>query len=1168
MTETSANFGFLKAHDPLLLRLAADAEAYFTRDPNTSLFKLRQLGEALAQQVAATAGLWSRDDQPQNQIDLLRDLEDSGFIDRDVAQLFHLVRKSGNQAAHEFTSQHAEAMNVMRATRKAAVWFHRTIGRNPKFKPGEFQAPKDPTDKLRALEEEVARLRLESDGHKESAAKAKALADAERRKAEENAQLVELYDQDRKAAEGLVAETEAAFAQYQQGLADTQRQAAEKPKEELDAQRQASAAAAQDIQLDEEETRLLIDQQLRDAGWEASTTELRFARGTRPAKGRNMAIAEWPTESGPADYVLFMGLTPVAVIEAKQKRKNARAYLRQAERYSAGFLIKGALELPEPKGHQGGFSGWDGGTDDHGKPQHFRIPLIYSTNGRGYFKQLESESGIWFRDVRCQTNIERVLDGWHTPDGVKKLFDKDISAAHDKLKKTPLEELGLRDYQMRAITAAEDALEAGQRTALLALATGTGKTRLVIGLLYRLIESKRIDRALFLVDRNALAEQTDGAFGTMRPDGIHTFKEVFDVEGTESVSPALSTKVHIATVQAMVQRIFHPNEDSEAPAIDAYDCIIIDEAHRGYTLDKEMAEGELAVRSFRDYVSTYRRVLDHFDAIKIGLTATPALHTREIFGDAVFTYGYREAVVDGWLIDHEPPLQLTTVLASKGIHFDKGQKVSIVTGTGDQRLEELPDEMDFEVEAFNKKVITASFNEVVCETLAQYFEPDDESKVLVFCANDNHADMVVHLLKKALQETWGEEAWPNNSVVKVTSKADKVPGLIRRYKNERQPKIAVTVDLLTTGIDVPKISHLVFLRRVKSRILYEQMLGRATRLCDEINKDIFYIYDAVDLYAALESVSSMKPVAALVKTDFETLIDALVHPKAHMAPGSKDEHTYADDVKKQIVSLLRRRVRKTKGRYRTVDWLEAADTLEEVTGSRLPDFPEQLHQMTAEEAAAFFGSRPEVASLVERLFAVGAGPPPVAYVSDHRDSIFTLEHGYGSGRKPEDYLEGFKKFVSENVNTIPALAVVTQRPKDLTREQLRELRLKLDEAGYNLTSLRSAWRETKNQDIAATIIGFIRQMALGSPLVPYEERVDKALKRIFDGHHWTAPQRKWLERIAHQLKSEVVIDRETFEKGAFQNKGGFDRINKQLGGKLDAVLSELRSSVWTDEMAG
>jgi type I restriction enzyme R subunit len=296
------------------------------------------------------------------------------------------------------------------------------------------------------------------------------------------------------------------------------------------------------------------------------------------------------------------------------------------------------------------------------------------------------------------------LLGWHSPDALIKLLETDTARSEQKLQAEPFSYLSLRDYQVRAVQTIEASIAHGQRECLVAMATGTGKTRTVIGLIYRLLKSKRFNRILFLVDRSSLGEQAQNAFKDMRLEQNQVFTEIYDVKELGDIAPDTATKVHVATVQGMVRRIF--GDAGDIP-IDRYDFIVVDEAHRGYVLDREMGEGELEIRSEADYISSYRRVLDHFDAVKVALTATPAQHTVDIFGRPVYTYSYREAVIDGWLADHEPPVRLITLLAKQGIHFDKGERVQVVkTATGTVDTATLPDELDFEIDAFNRLVIT------------------------------------------------------------------------------------------------------------------------------------------------------------------------------------------------------------------------------------------------------------------------------------------------------------------------------------------------------------------------------------------------------------------------------------------------------------------------------
>jgi type I restriction enzyme R subunit len=245
-------------------------------------------------------------------------------------------------------------------------------------------------------------------------------------------------------------------------------------------------------------------------------------------------------------------------------------------------------------------------------------------------------------------------------------------------------------------------LAAGRRTMLLAMATGTGKTKLAIAMLYRLLASKRFRRICFVVDRSALGDQAAGEFTTTKVVSGKAFAEIFGLKDLVDVTPDSETRVHICTIQGLVKRVLYAADSSEAPPVDQYDLVVVDECHRGYLLDREMSDAELSFRGQDDYISKYRRVLDYFDAVKIGLTATPALHTTQIFGDPIYKYSYRDAVIDGWLIDHEPPVRITTALAQAGITFAKDQQLDLLnTRTGEINLAHAPDDslaaMSYEV---------------------------------------------------------------------------------------------------------------------------------------------------------------------------------------------------------------------------------------------------------------------------------------------------------------------------------------------------------------------------------------------------------------------------------------------------------------------------------------
>lgn len=1166
----SRNFGFLSSHDALFEQLAEAAERNLTADPNTTLIKLRQLAEAFARHAAASAGLLTG--PHMTQLEILRALESKGLIEREVASLFHALRRAGNQATHDFVSSRTSALDHLKLARKLAIWFHRTYGAADdvrRFKPGAFRAPEDHTANLRDLEDELARLNAEAEQHRRQADAERARAELEaRRRAEAEAlraraeEELEVYSELAEEAEARIVEQR---QQFELHLAELQQRNLGASEQSLRVQRVKSLEAGSRLDLDEAETRLLVDAQLRAVGWEADSVHLRHSLGARPEPGRNRAIAEWPTEDGVADYVLFRGLMPLAVVEAKRAATNVASCIEQARRYSIGFRTDDSLDMPRPDSADDSFRGWKASfAGDDGLPARHRIPFLFATNGRAFLRQYEQESGIWFLDARLRTNHPRALVDWYTPHGLAQLFERDEAEADRALANERTDFFGLRDYQLRAIESVEEAIARGRRECLVAMATGTGKTRTVIGLIYRLLKTKRFDTVLFLVDRTTLGEQAFGEFTEARVEETQTFTDVFEVLPPSDAKPRPSTRVHIATVQGLVRRVLHPTEDEDALPVDAYDCIVVDESHRGYTLDRHMGEGEEGMRDFRDYVSTYRRVLDYFDAVKIGLTATPALHTREIFGPPVFTYSYRQAVAENRLVDHDPPISIRTRLRESGITFEQGDEVPVRTGPGQIDLWKVDDQLHFDVETFNRQVITEPFNRVVCDFLAERLEPSSREKTLVFCVNDAHADLVVTLLKKSFEAQWGPV--DDATVVKITGASDDPSQLLRRYKNERLPTVAVTVDLLTTGIDVPEICNLVFIRRVRSRILYEQMQGRATRKCDRIGKTAFRIYDAVGLYEAMEPHTEMKPLVRDLSIPVSTLLAELKDPRSFELPSSSDGASHAEDVFHTLSEKVRRRLRRAAGSADSLtdDYEEAVRAVEDALQIEIAALPATLRHHGADGLRELLTTNPVVATVLERLLTTRVTPPEGQYISQHEDEFLGTTLALPDGKKPDDYLESFGRFVSENLNTIPALSVVASRPRALTREQLKELRLTLESHDFRERDLTAAWAQVTNTEIAAGIVGFIRRSALGSPLVPYEQRVDRALQRLLSSRPWTTPQRRWLDLIGRQLKREIVVDRKSLDLDPFRSEGGARYVDRVFEGRTDEVLAALAEAVWED----
>ena len=967
-----SNFAFLQKQFPVLANFGELAEKYCYSDSNSSLMKLGMIGETIVNLIFTydRIPLPEKNDAANRILILSRE----GLITRDLADILHALRKKRNDAAHENYASTDDAKALLQMAHSLCEWFMGVYG-DYSYQPRPFimPSPDEPAVAVDRAAEERESERLVEEAEK-TASESETVQPEERKK-------------------------------------------------------QSQKVAGSRIQ-SEAETRYMIDEQLRKVGWEADTEHLRHSKGTRPQKGRNLAIAEWPTGDGKnkkgfADYALFVGLDLVAVIEAKAAHKDIPSVIDyQCKEYARTIR-------PEDVSYQVGAWGV------------YKVPFVFATNGRPYLAQYETKSGVWFLDLRRPDNAPKALHGWIGPEGIEALLQKDVDQGNKNLAEMSFDllrdkdGLNLRDYQLRAIKAAEDAIVGGQQNVLLAMATGTGKTRTVLGMIYRFLKTERFRRILFLVDRNALGEQAQDVFKEVKLEELMTLDDIYNIKGLDEKTVDTETRIQIATVQSMVKRILYNDEDA-APAVTDYDLVIIDEAHRGYILDREMSDEEILYRDQRDYQSKYRNVVEYFDAVRVALTATPALQTTEIFGQPVFKYTYREAVIEGYLVDHDAPHVLTTKLGKEGIHYKSGDTVILydpVTGEI-TNSELLDDELDFDVENFNRQVITENFNRTVLEEIARDIDPESpekNGKTLIYAVDDPHADMIVKILK----EIYTDSGVSNDAIMKITGSAGsgnrkKVQEIIKRFKNERYPSVAVTVDLLTTGIDVPEITTLVFMRRVKSRILFEQMMGRATRLCPEIHKTHFEIYDPVGVYDSLEEVNTMKPVAANPAATLNQLLGELEI--------MEDENHIRYQID-QILAKMQRQKRNMTDEgvehFRSMaDGKDPAQVIAEVRGQKPTEAKKRI--MAYADAIRW---------MQKTRYAL----KPVV-LSWHDDVLISHTRGFGEkGDRPEDYLDAFAEFVKTNQNKIAALNIVCTRPRDLTRESLKNLRLALAVSYTHLT---------------------------------------------------------------------------------------------------------------------
>jgi len=422
-----SNFSFLSPDFPDLERLGRFAEIYLFSDPHGCLTKMGLLGEILVTYMVKYENIQLSEYDATQHL-MIKHLKHYGLLPPETDGILYQLRKERNIAAHNLYESTELCKTLLQPVHQLCVWFVQTYV-NYKFEPAAYRQPGD-------IRKQRAKLR------------------------HDHAQLQEDYKKLSEELEQLKAAS-----------------VPEIPKTTPEERRQRSAKAAAKMQLSEEATRLLIDEQLRKVGWEADTVNLRYANGTRPQKGKNIAIAEWPTDSavckwGAVDYALFAGLTLVGVVEAKPAHKNISSVIdNQCRDYSMGIRAESVTT-------------WGA----------YKVPFLFATNGRPHLKQLEIKSGIWFRDARSDSNIPKPLKGWFSPQGMLEMLDKDIAAANQKLADTSFDlltdkdGLNLRPYQLRAVEKAEEAVINGSHAVLLAMATGTGKTRTALGMIYRFLE--------------------------------------------------------------------------------------------------------------------------------------------------------------------------------------------------------------------------------------------------------------------------------------------------------------------------------------------------------------------------------------------------------------------------------------------------------------------------------------------------------------------------------------------------------------------------------------------------------------------------------------------------------------------------------------------------------
>lgn len=876
--------------------------------------------------------------------------------------------------------------------------------------------------------------------------------------------------------------------------------------------------------LGEPETRRrLIRKALEQAGW----SPIVYYRENldKPI----VAVEEYPTDTGPADYVLFHRDEALAIVEAKRLSRGPQSTIEQAKRYARGF-----------KESRFDYRGYG-------------VPFVYSTNGEV----------TYFQDLRNRFNLPRKISHFHTPSALRSFLIQDTSKAIGWLKTTSTEGYGLRPYQKEAIEHIESALIDGKRRMMIAMATGTGKTYIAVCQIYRLIKSGFAKKVLFLVDRRALAAQAVGAFSTFEPEPGLKFDSIYNVYSQRFHKEDLEdfkfqvkaipqedllnpnphhTFVFVCTIQLMRSMLFGREEvepitgdeeyEAEVERIDipihAFDVIIADECHRGYTATEE---------------GKWREVLDHFDAIKIGLTATPALHTKAYFKDIIFEYGIDRAIQEGWLVDYDI-VRIHSGIRMEGMFLKRGEHVELIdTQTGKSRYDVLEDEREFDSTRIEKDITAPDMNKKIVVEFAKYaLKQEEESgrfpKTLVFAVNDlehiSHADRLVNILREQLGRG-------SDFVTKITGKSDRPLRLFRKFRNRREPGISVTVDMLTTGVDVPRLENLLFLRPVKSRILFEQMLGRGTRKCEDIKKTHFTIFDSVGVldYFRYASPFVSEPPDKPYRTTRQ-IIKAL----------------YNNEDREHNTKILVRRLQRI---HKNITAEGRKQFLRFTPDRDIGEFASNLPQLLEKE----WKKTMQILTNKQFLWLVENYPRSRTFIKaldqeDMVESEFLFKTIDGKSLRPSEYIKEFQQYIKTNPDHIEALEILLKRPKDFDTEALKELRDRLAHYSHRFTesNLRRAYKFA-----LADIISIVKHAVDDIPLITAEERIDIALKRVTKGQEFKPEQEEWLELIRSHLIENIIIEKGDFNMIPFSRRGGWRRANRVFEGRLLELLVKINEGM-------
>jgi type I restriction enzyme R subunit len=892
----------------------------------------------------------------------------------------------------------------------------------------------------------------------------------------------------------------------------------------------------------EQQAREAIDRMLVAAGWAVQSK-----KDLNPSASLGVAVREYDTDIGPADYILFVDRVPVGVVEAKKPEEAEKftVHEAQAEGYATAKLR------------------WTIGKD--------MLPFCYLSTGE--------ITKHW--DLRDPKPRAREVFSFHRPETLQEWLKQ--PPLRERLTQFPaLDPAKLRECQVSAITNLEKSLSQNKPRALVQMATGSGKTFTAITSVYRLLKPPvRMKRVLFLVDTKNLGEQAEQEFQSYTPnDDKRKFTELYAVQRLASSYIDPGAQVCISTIQRMysilqgepldasaeeqpgadVERILGKKEPPPVaynPSIppEFFDLIIIDECHRSiYNL--------------------WRQVLEYFDAYLVGLTATPDNRTKAFFNENVVSeYTHEQAVADGVNVGHDAYLietritkQGETIKAQQ--YIDKRDRL-----TRAKRWEQVDEDTTYTGTQLDRDVVNPSQIRTVIKAFKKAIEteiyPDRKEvpKTLIFAKTDSHADDIIQIVR----EEYGEG---NDFCKKITYRIEEDPkSLLARFRNDYHPRIAVTVDMIATGTDVRPLEVLLFMRDVKSRNYFEQMKGRGTRILDAdslrkvtpsatTNKTHFVIVDAVGVTQSCKTDS--RPLERKPGVPLKDLMMQVVM-------GQRDEDT--------LTSLANRLTRLEK----QISPKEKEAFKEKTGGRSIQGVVKELLDAHDPDVVA---AKPGV-DLPKAATVVFDDSGFRDYVDNVRkkyeqliDVVNTDEVTYAgfdaqAKEKAEETVKQFRQFLSQQRDVLTALRIYYSQPyrrKELTFRMVQEVAEALQQPPFNLTHERvwAAYERALNlktegsqQRLLTDLVALIRfELGVDTELRPYADTVRKnfqewVFRKQAGNVKFTEAQMAWLRGLRDFIAESVHLDRDDLELGTLGQQGGLARMHQLFGAEMETLIDEL-----------